>query len=509
MYETIRKISEFLEEAYKEREIYYRSGGRVRFVRLGKYPQVALTVTAVLLLGWIGFTTGGMLYLSQSIHQAGANYRTLIDAKDSEISRLQTGQQDLQEHLQQTQDRFLSITRELEHKQRVLRDLIVQRTKLESELRDLGGVLDATTRQRLDAVKSKRQLHSRLVELETKLYDAASIRAKLTGSLQRTEESLSGTMEKWNFERRRNAALNKRLDVKTSELGDTRSRKLELERTLAATRQTATLLTQERDATEQARRTLAARVDELETRLASVRQSQNDMIARIRNSAERQIDELEAVIGITGLDIDRLIERIADDETGIGGPLVGLPDIDTPRGDSQQEASQARSAENTVDFEQAMGMLEHRLTRWATLNSAMERIPLSAPLDTFHTTSSYGKRRDPFAKRWAMHAGVDLSGPVRSNVHSTAAGQVVFVGWKGPYGRMVEVDHGYGLKTRYGHLRRILVKRGQKVAYRDIIGVLGSSGRSTGRHLHYEVRFDDTPIDPEKFLKAGKYVFKN
>ena len=85
---------------------------------------------------------------------------------------------------------------------------------------------------------------------------------------------------------------------------------------------------------------------------------------------------------------------------------------------------------------------------------------------------------------------------------------VTFVGRKGPYGKMVEIDHGYGLKTRYGHLRTILVKRGQKIDFRHKVGIIGSTGRSTGRHLHYEIVSDGRPQDPAKFMKAGKYVFK-
>jgi murein DD-endopeptidase MepM/ murein hydrolase activator NlpD len=93
-------------------------------------------------------------------------------------------------------------------------------------------------------------------------------------------------------------------------------------------------------------------------------------------------------------------------------------------------------------------------------------------------------------------------------VRATSPGVVTYVGWKGPSGRMVEIDHGLGLRTRYGHLHKILVKRGQKVDFRKKIGLMGTSGRSTGSHVHYEVLFDRKPVDPMKFMKAGKYVFK-
>jgi murein DD-endopeptidase MepM/ murein hydrolase activator NlpD len=101
-----------------------------------------------------------------------------------------------------------------------------------------------------------------------------------------------------------------------------------------------------------------------------------------------------------------------------------------------------------------------------------------------------------------------MAANLRTTVMATAAGKVVFSGWKGRYGRMVEIDHGAGIKTRYGHLRRASVKRGQQVRLGDKIGQLGSSGRSTGPHVHYEIVIDGKQIDPNRFIKAGKDVFK-
>ena len=113
--------------------------------------------------------------------------------------------------------------------------------------------------------------------------------------------------------------------------------------------------------------------------------------------------------------------------------------------------------------------------------------PLSPPLDQYSVSSHFGKRRDPINRRWAMHYGIDLGGVLRTSVYATAPGVVRYAGRKGKYGRLVEINHGKGFRTRYGHLHKILVKRGQKVDYRTKIGLLGNSGRSTGTHLHYEI----------------------
>jgi murein DD-endopeptidase MepM/ murein hydrolase activator NlpD len=134
----------------------------------------------------------------------------------------------------------------------------------------------------------------------------------------------------------------------------------------------------------------------------------------------------------------------------------------------------------------------------------LRALPLLAPLARYRIASDFGPRRDPVTGRQARHQGIDLAAPARAQVLSTAPGVVVTASWEGAYGRMVEVDHGFGLKTRYGHLAQTLVRPGQAVRAGDPLGVIGSSGRSTGRHLHYEVRVKGRPVDPMRFLQAGR-----
>ncbi|MCZ6846993.1 MAG: M23 family metallopeptidase, partial [Alphaproteobacteria bacterium] len=118
-------------------------------------------------------------------------------------------------------------------------------------------------------------------------------------------------------------------------------------------------------------------------------------------------------------------------------------------------------------------------------------------------------RRDPFNNRLAMHPGLDFASRKKIAVHVTAPGTVAFVGWNGGYGKVVEVDHGLGIRTRFAHLSRIFVKRGQNLEFREKVGLVGSTGRSTSTHLHYEVMVDGQQLDPANFLRAGQYVFKN
>ena len=155
-----------------------------------------------------------------------------------------------------------------------------------------------------------------------------------------------------------------------------------------------------------------------------------------------------------------------------------------------------------------LSTLNARLQYSQALESVMRKLPLSAPLDSFSITSRFGKRRDPINRKWAAHYGVDLGSVFKSPVYATAPGVVTHAGWSGIYGRLIEVDHGAGLKTRYGHLYKILVKKGRQLKFRDKIGLLGSTGRSTGAHVHYEITFKGKPKNPMKFIKAGRHVFQ-
>jgi murein DD-endopeptidase MepM/ murein hydrolase activator NlpD len=139
-----------------------------------------------------------------------------------------------------------------------------------------------------------------------------------------------------------------------------------------------------------------------------------------------------------------------------------------------------------------------RLTR--TLVAVPIRKPLNGEIDT---TSGFGVRIDPFLRAPAMHTGLDFRGMTGEPIRATAAGTVTVAGWNGGYGKMVEIDHGNGLVTRYGHLSAVEVDVGDKVRSGQLIGRLGSTGRSTGPHLHYETRVDGDAVDPQKFLRAG------
>jgi len=197
----------------------------------------------------------------------------------------------------------------------------------------------------------------------------------------------------------------------------------------------------------------------------------------------RMASQLELLLASTGVDVERLLSRIgpvATQASAQGGPFVAL---NSPAGIALQDQQ-----------------------RQAQLAKLLKTLPLTAPLVNYQIGSGFGPRRDPFNGREAFHTGLDLEAPYRTPVYSTAPGTVLFTGVKEGYGRTVEINHGNGIVTRFAHLHRILVARGQHIGAHFEVGELGSTGRSTGPHLHYEVIVDGRPLDPAKFLEAGKNV---
>ena len=140
------------------------------------------------------------------------------------------------------------------------------------------------------------------------------------------------------------------------------------------------------------------------------------------------------------------------------------------------------------------------------IDSGVISIPSIQPLANFTFTSAFGVRSDPFRGSAAMHAGIDLSASYGTPIYATADGTVDRAEWFGGYGNMVEIDHGKGIATRYGHMSRIAAHSGEHVKRGELIGYVGSTGRSTGNHLHYEVRIDGHAVNPIPFLQSANYV---
>ena len=215
--------------------------------------------------------------------------------------------------------------------------------------------------------------------------------------------------------------------------------------------------------------------------LRTIEAEQLGGIEILAQSAFQTADQIAEALEAAGLPVD-----LGTNEDAVGGPLVPL--------------------ESGMRFDASVRELDDALEKLEAVKALARVAPIHNPAPGQSVTSSFGVRRDPFLRRPAMHAGIDFRAPVGTPIRAAGAGKVVSAGWNGGYGRMVEVDHGDGLTTRYAHMSKISVKDGQEVEVGTVLGEAGSSGRSTGPHLHYEVRRNGAPVDPLRFLKAGKKI---
>ncbi len=176
--------------------------------------------------------------------------------------------------------------------------------------------------------------------------------------------------------------------------------------------------------------------------------------------------------------------------------------------EAQQAMGGPFEALAAADLDPRFERLGLSLARMAVFERALDGIPQVVPASIESITSGFGYRRDPFNGRGAMHAGIDFKGATGSPIFAAAGGRVTYAGWKSGYGQAIEITHGNGMLTRYAHLSRIDVKVGQPLAAGSTIGGLGSTGRSTGPHLHFEVRINDRAVNPRPFLEAAPDVLK-
>lgn len=230
-----------------------------------------------------------------------------------------------------------------------------------------------------------------------------------------------------------------------------------------------------------------ARVRALEASLSRLHLAYSKAVQQVADSAGARISETESRLSRLGLDPMRIFGVTArnSDQGGQGGPFIPL------RGPIAEDIG--------------MSAMIDRIQHWAGVKAALQRLPLAEPIHgAYDFNSPFGARNDPLNNRTGIHEGIDLGAAWGTPVYATGDGVVLFTGTKARYGLTIDIDHGNGVTSRFAHLSRIKVEPGQKVTRATIIGLLGNTGRSTGPHLHYEVRLNNAPHDPVKFISAGR-----
>jgi len=452
----IRRLKRLFDAYLPDRELIMRTDGKVWFVKISKKIQIAGFILIIVTSGW-GIFSSFSFFVSGKV----------IEAKEKEILKTRIVYRGLLSEISNYQSKFTILTDDLEKHHESMLGLVEKNANLQQNLSTAKSKLVSSKRQyETELVSSKRQYETELVSSKRRQDEIAAIKGKLKAKLKDIEHRMR-SLNTHNFKLKGNLS---------SISGSLES---------ALTERNSALMLNER---------LNERTSELSKNLENLQNSEKNVIARLTLTTVDEIGVLEKFISRTGIQPKQLITGKKRTSTlGQGGPFLEVRQGNEP----------GAFLKSSIDI------LGARLDRLSKLKRLVGVIPFSPPLEHFSISSHFGKRRDPINRRWAMHYGLDLTGFKKANVYATSPGKVVKSGHKGKYGKFIEIDHGGGFKTRYGHLYKTLVKRGQEVNFRQKIGLLGNSGRSTGSHLHYEVTHNGKQKNPWRFIKAGKYVYKN
>jgi murein DD-endopeptidase MepM/ murein hydrolase activator NlpD len=476
------RVWAWLHETFPERQIYVRSDGRVQFFTFGPSLQATLAGLTLIFLGWVAFATVNVIFKDRIIAAKDHRYQQMQSAYENRVADLQLSYDELNGALVSAEDRFKATADELEIKQNTIMTFLNRKRQVDAAL---AGLASSTVRARPDNGVSNGAFTGGPVDgIDNALpLSALPPSPKVMQPQGMSELPISPTpiAPQPRTAKPTKASL---LDF-SGALGHLTG--LLFGGPPPAPRITNASLTQH-----PALRDLA----EETARIARIGRTETALMARTQGAVAQGVSALQTVIrhtGINPLDYTRRFESAH----GMGGPEMPLQGMQI-EGISDQSFSDA--------FLKASAVLD----QMDVLLSAMHHLPLVAPVagTQFERTSGFGARVDPISGEYSFHPGVDFAGPWGSLIESTAPGTVIYAGQRGGYGNMVEIDHGLGIHTRYGHLSSILVQLGANIPAGTPIGRLGNTGRSTGPHVHYEVWYNDVVRNPSTFIEAGRHVYQ-
>jgi murein DD-endopeptidase MepM/ murein hydrolase activator NlpD len=250
----------------------------------------------------------------------------------------------------------------------------------------------------------------------------------------------------------------------------------------------------ERDQIEENAQAALIQAEEMAAQIKSMEEKNDTIFRQLEDAMTISVKPLDKMFRAAGMDTDRVLSQVRRGYAGQGGPLTPI-------------TFSTKGLAPTLDETRANRLLS-QMDQLNLYRIAAQKAPFAVPVKSgFRFTSGFGYRRDPKTGGRRMHAGVDFAGPVGTPLYATADGVVVHAGWASGYGRLVKIQHEFGIETRYAHMNRLNVSVGQRVSRGQRIGDMGASGRVTGPHLHYEVRVGGQPVNPMIYIKAANDVF--
>lgn len=435
----------FLVRWFRHRDLMIRDQDKISFCSLSARQQGAFFLFFLILIAWSVFTSFYFL-----------NYNAVFTRKSDDLKQLQAEYADLKDGMLFFADHLDTIIEQMEDNQKALESL------------EQNIIADGAGASKIRKVNP----NSLSASMETKKNPTEELR---TNMLRQKDEI---------------ALVRERLADMIKGGGEKSNSRLAYHRVLF-----------QRDIAAAETKTLQEKVKNLEDLISGMQETQILAFRKMAfladdgiNVIENGLSDIKQSLANTGIGMENLLRRIRRDKetVGIGGPFIPVP-MSKPQ----------------HDLNISLVSLNQRLDRWYDLTTLQNSLPLGKPVERIRVTSAFGARGDPFQGSPARHEAVDLGGMIGEPVYATAPGKVVRSGSWGWYGNMVEIDHGLGFRTRYAHMEKVFVTKGETVRAGDRIGTLGNTGRSTGPHLHYEIRIRGNAVDPMKFIKAKKNVFKS
>ncbi|MFO1247903.1 MAG: peptidoglycan DD-metalloendopeptidase family protein [Alphaproteobacteria bacterium] len=491
---SAQKKAAFLERAWQwihatfpERQIYIRSDGRVQFFTFGPSLQATLAGLTLIFLGWVAFATVNVIFKDRIIAAKDHRYQQMQAAYENRVADLQISYDELNGALVSAEDRFKATADSLQAKQNAIAGFLTRASQVQAAVGVRGG-MPAPAQSSSMAMPSLAPLAARADA--GKNYGAYAPDVEAPSDINADDAGSSQLMVMPGP-----AAPQPRTarPVKSSMLDHAMHRFAALFKSVTASVHIAAHPVRDMPAAYAQHPALRALAEQT-ARVSHIGDSETMLMAKTEGALGQGVGSLRNVMRRTGINPDAFARKIASNE-GVGGPEVSLDQVKI-EGISDPGFTNAYLHASAV------------LNQLNGLSAAMDHVPLAMPVSTaaFDKSSGFGARVDPFTGRYAFHPGIDFAGPWGSVVHATAPGTVVFAGNKGGYGNMVEIDHGYGIHTRYGHLSTISVRVGTRLGKGGGLGRVGSTGRSTGPHVHYEVWYDDVVKNPNNFIEAGRHV---
>ncbi|MEY3005569.1 MAG: hypothetical protein RLZZ491_2745 [Pseudomonadota bacterium] len=442
----IGRLMVALEQRLPEQRLFLKSDRGTRFIRLRPGTQATILVGLTGLLGWTVILTAIFL----------------IDAISAGSARDQAARENLE---------------------------------FQNRLNALSYEVELRTAEALQAQDRFSTAMDQVAAMQVRLLDAEERRRELEDAVDAIQTALRRNIQDRDAARAELAQLQADLQAETGDVQTGAAREAALNRAIAVLAGALDTTADQRDDAAQLVADAAAEMERRAHAEALDRERQERVFRQIEEAVAMSMEPLDRMLEASGIPTERLIGQVRAAYNGQGGPL--MPIAVSSMGGGAIDPMSLRANE-----------LLEQLDALNLRRIAAERLPFTVPVrGSYRHTSGFGYRRDPFNGGRRLHAGVDFAGPRGTRIVAGGDGQVVFAGRDSGYGLMVEIDHGFGITTRYAHLTRLHVRKGERVSRGAHIGDMGCTGRCTGTHLHYEVRRNGDPVNPMTFITAGRNVF--